>query len=92
MTTMFKQFSAPHLEHRRRSRKDGTHIGRVAGPYIVTGYVGGEPNAPYVWMACQKCEHRISVVRRHINNVNTTKRCGGCGRVSAECHDVNKNA
>lgn len=70
----------------RSVKQDGTHIGRVAGPYVVTSYVGDSNTSKYVWMSCPKCEHKISAMRCHINNVNATRRCGGCGRTSAECH------
>lgn len=62
------------LAHRRNNP-----IGRAVGPYVVTGYVGDNPNGEYVTIGCPDCDHAIPPQRRNMPAVKA-KKCVGCGR------------
>lgn len=54
-------------------------IGRAVGPYVVTGYVGDNPDGLYVTIGCPDCGYAIPPQRRSFQE-SRAKRCAGCGR------------
>ena len=74
-----------------KGKPQNTPIGRVVGPYIVTGYVGDNPKGLYVTIGCPDCGHSIPPQARGHINVKADK-CRNCGRPAPVKERLNDNS
>lgn len=63
------------------TRRSCSRIGEPWGPYIVVRAVGTNPETSREFvLACPACGHEVTRQRSGFAQLNTVKKCRGCGR------------